>query len=59
MAEGANLKKYGAVQVLAAFSARLRDEVGSEPLSVVHETVWPAHASSSLWLRSTLDRRLP
>ena len=53
MPEGANPSNYDAMRVLAAFSAMLRDEVGSlsdEPLSVMHETVQSTHASW-LWLR--------
>jgi hypothetical protein len=47
-------KKYDAGKTLATFSARLRDEtdldrLGVELVSVVRETVQPAHAT--LWLR--------
>ncbi len=49
-------KKYDAARILAAYGARLRDEVdlralGDELLEVVGETVQPVHAS--LWLRPT------
>ena len=48
--------KYDAERTLDAFAARLRDEVdldmlARELVSVVHETVQPAHAS--VWLRGT------
>jgi hypothetical protein len=50
-------RKYNAAQVLAAFSAKLRDEtdldtLASDLLQVVDETVQPAHVS--LWLRPTI-----
>jgi len=48
-------KKYDAVRILAAFSARLRDETDLDTLnedlaSVVRETVQPEHVS--LWLKT-------
>lgn len=48
-------RKYNATQILAAFSARLRDEVNLDNLiddlvEVVQETFQPSHVS--LWLRS-------
>jgi hypothetical protein len=53
-------RKYDAVQVLAAFSARLRDEVdlsklNDDLLNVVNETMQPTHVS--LWLRDTNVKR--
>ena len=49
-----NRRRYDAAQMIAAFSARLRDEVDldtltGELLAVVHQTIQPTQAT--LWLR--------
>jgi hypothetical protein len=51
-----NRRRYDAAQTIAAFSARLRDQVDldtltAELLEVVEQTVQPTQAS--LWLRSS------
>jgi hypothetical protein len=55
-------RKYDAAQVLAAFSATVRDEVDADKLrehllDAVQETMQPTHVS--LWLRPVERTRLP